>query len=751
MIQTPIFKQHFNVEIISGEGVLLLTEDGNRALHGKFYEQIVPLIDGNRTSDEIVDSLEGRLSPAEAYYTLSHLEEKGYIAETGNTLPDGEASYWWGQGIDPMETLNRFKNLRVSITSYGDIATDSLKGALEGFGIQTGSNSKLDIVVTNNYLHTSLAEQDKKSLKSGRPWLLIKPVGYEIWIGPLFVPKKTGCYTCLRHRLETNHMVERFALQKTGKKGPIITSRAVTPNSLNIAFNAASLEIAKWLAKDGNKRLEGRVISLDIRDWRSEVHTLTRRLQCPDCGDPDKYSNGKSKPIKLKRRKVVFTKDGGHRTATPEETVSKYEHHVSHITGVVMSLLPTSSSDDTVHVYDAGHNYAMRFESLDFLKKGLRNGSSGKGITDIQAKASGLCEALERNSGRYCGTEPKITSSYRKLGDDAVHPNHCMLYSKKQLREYRKWNKKGSKFNNVTEPFDEEAEIYWSPVWSLTHERVKYIPTQFVYFGAPAAKDSKKHYCFGCSNGNASGNNLEEAILQGFFELVERDCVALWWYNMLKKPEVDLESFGEPYLLELREHLKLQNREIWALDITSDLGIPAFVSISRRTDRKEEHILFGYGCHLDAKIALTRAVTEMNQMLAYDCYVKANEENTTQIEDNETLQWFKNATIENQPYMTPDKDKGPRRYTDFSQEYRGDLRKDILYCKEQVGKFGMEMLVLDQTRPDIELSTVKVIVPGLRHFWARYGPGRLYDVPVKMGWLEKPLKEKELNPIAMFL
>ena len=66
-------------------------------------------------------------------------------------------------------------------------------------------------------------------------------------------------------------------------------------------------------------------------------------------------------------------------------------------------------------------------------------------------------------------------------------------------------------------------------------------------------------------------------------------------------------------------------------------------------------------------------------------------------------------------------------------------------------KVGMVMLVLDQTRPDIGLPVVKVIVPGLRHFWARFGPGRLYDVPVRLGWLDRPTPEAALNPIPMFL
>jgi ribosomal protein S12 methylthiotransferase accessory factor len=63
----------------------------------------------------------------------------------------------------------------------------------------------------------------------------------------------------------------------------------------------------------------------------------------------------------------------------------------------------------------------------------------------------------------------------------------------------------------------------------------------------------------------------------------------------------------------------------------------------------------------------------------------------------------------------------------------------------------MEMLVLDLTRADAGMPVAKVIVPGLRHFWARFAPGRLYDVPVAMGWLERPVPEAELNPTPVFV
>jgi thiazole/oxazole-forming peptide maturase SagD family component len=83
----------------------------------------------------------------------------------------------------------------------------------------------------------------------------------------------------------------------------------------------------------------------------------------------------------------------------------------------------------------------------------------------------------------------------------------------------------------------------------------------------------------GDSNGNAAGNSLEEAILQGFMELVERDSVALWWYNRIQRPAVDLDSFDEPYLQALRDYYQSQNYELWVLDITSDLNIPSFAAI----------------------------------------------------------------------------------------------------------------------------------------------------------------------------
>ena len=178
----------------------------------------------------------------------------------------------------------------------------------------------------------------------------------------------------------------------------------------------------------------------------------------------------------------------------------------------------------------------------------------------------------------------------------------------------------------------------------------KYLPTQLVYYRAPA-REGEDTLCDGMLQRQAAGNTLEEAILQGFFELVERDAVALWWYNRLRKPGVAVETFGEPYLLQLAEHYRRHyRRDTWALDLTSDLGIPVFAAVSKVIEGEEERLLFGLGCHLDARIALQRAFAEMNQMLGM---AHAGKDGELSLDDGEPLEWLRNATVANQPYMAP--------------------------------------------------------------------------------------------------
>ena len=57
-------------------------------------------------------------------------------------------------------------------------------------------------------------------------------------------------------------------------------------------------------------------------------------------------------------------------------------------------------------------------------------------------------------------------------------------------------------------------------------------------------------------------------------------------------------------------------RRLWVLDVTSDLGIPSFVTIAHWMENGQEFIEFGSGAHFDARIAVLRALTELNQFLS---------------------------------------------------------------------------------------------------------------------------------------
>ena len=177
-------------------------------------------------------------------------------------------------------------------------------------------------------------------------------------------------------------------------------------------------------------------------------------------------------------------------------------------------------------------------------------------------------------------------------------------------------------------------------------------------------------------------------------------------------------------------------------------GIPAVAAVSRRLDQPAEDIVLGFGAHFDPRLAVRRALAEVNQLLPAVLPVDGG---GYAVDAPDAVAWWRTATVANQPYLLPDPAATGRGPADFEYRPRADLRDDIAAAVRVARAIGSELLVLDQTRPDIGLPVVKVIVPGLRHFWARFAPGRLYDVPVRLGRLDKPTRYDELNPLPMFL
>lgn len=748
MLIRPTFRPHLHVEIVPDEGIALLSETDHVILAQPFYACVAACLDGHHTADEIVVALSGQVEAAAVRRVLADLERWGLLTDAIDAVPAGEAAFWASHGVDPGIARQRLAATAVSVDAVGDVALTPHLEALRFAGVRVAADALRRVVITDDYLNRDLVRFNREALTGAREWLLMKPSGLLIWLGPVFRPGRAACWECLAERLRTNRNVENFVAQRMGEVEPLARARTITAMGEQIGARIAACTVAAWVARNEAPELDGALVTLDLRSWRSETHRVVARPQCRTCGDPPEVVAPAARPIALASRRKTFTSDGGHRTRTPEATVERFQHHVSPISGIVPSLARSGTPrDSVVHAYVAGANPSRPLRTLAMLGEGLRSRVGGKGASDAQARASALCEALERYSGVFQGDEPRRQARLGELGAAAIHPNACMGFSDRQYRERAEWNERCEMTRAVPLPFEEDAVISWTPVWSLSHGETRYLPTAFCFYDYPLLPEAA--FCIACSNGNAAGNTIEEAILQGLFELIERDSVALWWYSRAQRPAVAVDSFDQPYGQQVEAYLAERGRDLAILDLTADLGIPVFAAVSRWRDRQPEQIVLGFGAHLDPSIALLRAVAELNQMLMRVLWPVA--EPAAMAGEPSVREWLETARLADHPHLVADPVAPPRRATDFAHVWSDDLRDDIRHCQRLLEVRGMELLVLDQTRPDVGLPVVKVIVPGLRHFWPRFAPGRLYAVPVELGWIAKRLREAELNPTAMFL
>jgi ribosomal protein S12 methylthiotransferase accessory factor len=361
------------------------------------------------------------------------------------------------------------------------------------------------------------------------------------------------------------------------------------------------------------------------------------------------------------------------------------------------------------------------------LRSGLSGGSFGKGSTAEQGEASALMEAIERYSGIFQGDEIRMERRFVDFAPgEAIAPNEVQLFSEAQFQGR---HTQPDDSHPVPEPLDPSTRTEWSPAWSFRDKRFRYLPTGLLYFFYGGFHTD--------SNGCAAGNTREEAIVQGFLELVERDAYAIWWYNRLQRVEVDLKQFEDSYVRDLQSQLADGGRRLWVLDITSDLGVPTYVAITHWMQNGHENIEFGSGSHFDRRIALLRSLTELSQFMAIGAMGGASGEKPTldgvtplRLDDYQFLIPCNNSIVPPAP----------------SLKVHDNTRDQVNACIEIATRAGYDFLVLDQTRPDVEVPVVRVLVPGLRHFYRRYGPGRLYDVPVKLGLLDRPRLESDLTP-----
>ena len=747
------FKRHLRAEVVHGDATYLFSERGVTALKGTCMESLAPLLDGTRDLPTLLGDLPDAVSPQQVGSLIVRLDQAGLLTlRTPSAAPLDERSiaYWEAGGIDAAGSPTGGR--RVDVFTVGGVDAGLGIAELRAAGLDAvaseasvcAADAALSVVLCDDYLAPRLAEIDAAHRAAGRQWLLAKPVGAQVWIGPVFAGEGHACWHCMASRLWGHRQAEAHVQATLGRQGPATRPVAAVPPLVAMAKNLIALEVCKWLA---GYRYPGQqsIWTFDSFDLAGRHHELRARPQCASCGDATLMHDQTLRPVVLTSRTKAT--GCGQRALPPDEVMATYRHLISPVTGIVKEIRRDTTGPALFNSFLAGTNLAVSAQSFDGLRSELRSQNGGKGITAEHAEVSALCEALERRSGCFHGDEPRIRGSFAALGERAVHPDTVQLFDRRQYPDRQRWNGAHSSFQFVCDPFDDDAVMDWTPVWSLTGRCQRLLPTAMLYFGAPV--ESAGLCVRADSNGNAAGSSLEDAVLHGMLELVERDAVALWWYNRTRAPQVDLAAFADPWLDEVRTAHAELHREIWVLDLTSDVGVPTMAALSRRTDKSGEDIMFGFGTHLDPRVALRRALTELNQLMP--AVLAATAGGGYQCEDPEAVSWWRSATVANQPYLLPDPALAPRTLADFDYRPCADLHADITSVQTALESLDMEVLVLDQTRPDIGLPVAKVIVPGLRGFWARLAPGRLFDVPVRMGRLDRPTAYEDLNPIPLFV
>lgn len=741
------FKRHLRVEVATDDTVYLVGERGVTVLAGSTVRAVAPLLDGSRDLPTLLADVPDGLGVDQLAGVLARLADLGVLSLRSTSSHDGPAlAYWDSAGLDAGRAAEGVAAGTVGVVTVGDVDVDGAVAALRlaGLNVVTDVAADLSVVLCDDYLHPGLAEVDADHRYAERPWLLAKPGGAIVWLGPVFQPGGPGCWHCLEHPLSLHRNAESCARSALGSALPLRVPDCTVPALTATAMNMVALEATKWLAghRHDNQR---RVLTFDSLTMTGTHHVVRPRPQCPACGDPALMRERTGQPVTLTSARIT-ERAGGHRSLTTEQVRERYWHLVSPVTGIVKDIRRDERGPAFFNSFRAGANVAAKARSLGTLRATLRNYNGGKGVTAAAAEVGALCEAAERYSGSYHGDELHVRGSLRSLGEQAIHPNACQLFHERQFEARDEWNATHSQYQFVPERFTETTVADWTPVWSLTRACHRLLPTALLYYGVPARRSVRMN---ADSNGNAAGTSLTDAVLQGLLEVVERDAVAIWWYNRSRVPAVDLDAFAEPWITELRNVYSGLNREMWVLDVTGDLDIPTMVAVSRRADSPFEDIMFGFGAHVDPRIALRRALTELNQLMP--TVVHANGGEGYGCDDPDALRWWRSATVGNQPYLLPDPARPARRPQEYGYAPCDDLSAEVHAVRDRLEERGMEVLVLDQTRPDVGLPVARVIVPGMRPFWARFAPGRLYDIPVRLGWRSVRPTYEDLNPYPMFL
>ncbi|MFJ9681129.1 TOMM precursor leader peptide-binding protein [Streptomyces sp. NPDC101194] len=325
-------------------------------------------------------------------------------------------------------------------------------------------------------------------------------------------------------------------------------------------------------------------------------------------------------------------------------------------------------------------------------------------------------EGLERYAGttRRRGTSP-VVDSYNRLSDRALDPAACGLYAPETYAN-----------DPMVSPFDPDRPIPW--VWghSLRDDRPVLVPARLAHYSAGVEADN---FVFECSNGCATGGSLEEAILFGLLEIIERDAFLLAWYGRAPLTAIDLGSCRSPAVRTMADRAALHGYEVHAFDTRMDLPVPVVTALAVRGDGGYGTLSFAAAAGFDPESTIESALSEVLTYIPHLPYQVAERhgELTAMAQDFTRVRQLKDHA---QLYGLPAMAEHAKEYLDpvsvrpsadvFGdweplRPRTGDLLDDLNLLRDRIAAVGHDVIVVDQTTPEqrrMGLHTVATLVPG---------------------------------------
>lgn len=317
----------------------------------------------------------------------------------------------------------------------------------------------------------------------------------------------------------------------------------------------------------------------------------------------------------------------------------------------------------------------------------------GKGISKDHAKASAMMEGFERYSAEKQENDKTIIATIEEISQKGKYIDPKSL--------------------NLPQKYEKE-DITQTPLeWSLSNDLISgdeyYVLSNAVFH--PYNHDNNVESFFKSNtNGLASGNILDEAILHGIFEVIERDAWSIFELTHKNYSQINLDSIESELINNILDKFESNGIKIKLMDFTADIKVPTIAASADDTVTKDAGLLtLGMGTHLDPEVAILRALTEVAQSRATQ--INGAREDTVRADFAREAGYERMKRI-NKYYFKQEEEK--INLQDIENKSATSINEDIDIVKEELMANDIkQILYTDLTRPELNVSVVRVIIPGM--------------------------------------